>query len=308
MTTLKLENDISLERIPTGIKVTQNGVWYIARKWQLTDEVKHIVTTAVEHGFDHLWVQGHPSEKHMFSTEDASHHICFSRDHKKPWEFLIGGEAKPPKVKCITINKACRKPLSELSDDLLWQNFGGKHLFIEPDSLRWVIELLKDVPREILVSGQTDRTLSRRQRQTIGFQKEKHLEDFIFERLVAAGYQVARQQAFATNGGIEPASIPDLIIEEQDRVFIVELKLHAAHTADLHQLARYQNNNQLAARYSGKDIVPVLLTAHFDPSVQTDAQREMPDFELISYDYQSDDRVTFKAEGVHSQFWTLLGR
>ena len=305
---MKLSNDISLEGIKDGIKVTQHDKWYIARTWQLTSEVKNITTTAVAHGFNHLWVDGHPAKKHMFSTEHTSHHISFSRDHNKPWEFLIGGEARPPHVKCLTVNKALRYALRDGSDDPLWQNFGGKRLFIEPspESLRWLIELIKKIPREELVNNKTARALSTRQRSTTGFQTEKHLEDYIYERLIQRGLKVLRQESFETNGGIEPASRTDLIIEDNNRVFILELKLHTADVADLYQLKRYETNRALNHRSAGKQITPVLLAGHFNQSVKAEAERELKTFELISYKYKNHERISFDADSKLTTFMAYL--
>ena len=52
--------DLTLEKDTGGVRVTQNGKSYLARRWQLTDEVKGVIRKTTHHGFDKLWVDGHP--------------------------------------------------------------------------------------------------------------------------------------------------------------------------------------------------------------------------------------------------------
>ena len=80
-----------------GVKVIQNGKSYFARDWQLTDDVKEVIETSIHHRFDKLWVEGHPRGW-------ESHHICFSRSHSLPWDYLIGGEGVKKRDR-ITVNK-----------------------------------------------------------------------------------------------------------------------------------------------------------------------------------------------------------
>ncbi len=295
------EFDLRLLQTDEGVIVQQHGREYLARRWKLTATVKEIIQTAIDNKFNCLWVDGHP-------LNATAHYICFSRSHEKPWEFLIGGEANPPQVKCITINKKLRAPLSEISDDLIWQNFGGKHLFIEPDlnRLKWLIGLLKIIPKETLVASNLKRKLSKREEKVVGFQLEKHLEDFIFEQLIANGYQPIRQpKAFAPNRFIEQASIPDIILELKNEVFIVELKPNATDIADLHQLNRYAANNEINKKYKHKSIKPVLLAGFFHEEIIKEAEKFEKNFELVSYDYTGGNVVFSFVRGDRS-FYNLL--
>ena len=295
------EFDLRLLQIDDGIIVQQHGREYLARRWQLTATVEGIIQTAIDNKFNCLWVDGHP-------LSASAHYMCFSRSHEKPWEFLIGGEANPPQVKCITINKKLRSPLSEISDDLIWQNFGGKHLFIEPDlnKLKWLISLLKRIPRENLATSNNRRSLSKHEQKVIGFQLEKHLEDFIFEQLLSNGHQPIRQpKAFAPNRLIEQASIPDIILEHENEVFIVELKPNATDIADLHQLNRYASNNAIKSKYKHKSIKPVLLAGFFHEKILEEEAKFEKKFELVSYDYTGGKVVFSSVRGDHS-FYNLL--
>ena len=121
----KYENegsDISIIARTDGLLITQSKKTFLARKWQLTDKVINILDSSIRRGFDKLWVEGHPSK------EDA-HYICFSRSHEKlSWAYLIGGEASPPDVSVITVNKRLREILEREDFHFDFQKGGGKHL------------------------------------------------------------------------------------------------------------------------------------------------------------------------------------
>jgi hypothetical protein len=294
-------HDLRLMETKDGVIVRQHGKEYLARKWQLNNHVEEIINLSVDAGFSCLWVDAHPSSH-------TAHYICFSRDHDKPWEFLIGGEAKPPTVKCITVNKKLRASLSVLSDDLIWQNFGGKHLFIEPtqEKLSWLLSLIKQIPRATLIEANSSRRLHRTTAQRVGFQLEKHLEDFVFEELKSRGHAPVRQpRAFKSNRKIESDSIPDIILDYNNKVFIVELKPNATDLADLYQLDRYANNKEIIAKYSSKIIKPVLLTGFFHEEIVLEAKKFHEDFELISYSYK-DETVFFENILGNGDFYNLL--
>lgn len=304
MVTPKLEfknAGLTMLQTKAGILVKQNGREYLAEKWQLSNQVKEIIETAVSNGFTSLWVNGHPS-----STN--AHYICFSRSHDKPWEFLIGREAKPPNVKCITINKKLRVNLEQLSDNLNWQNFGGKHLFIEPtiDKLLWMLNLIQQIPRETLVTSNVARRLSKTQESAVGFQLEKHLEDYVFEHLLKRGYSPIRQpRAFTSNHAIEQDSIPDILLEVGDCLFVIELKLNATDLADLYQLNRYATNKEIISKHQHKIIKPVLLTGYFHDEIVEEARKFEQDFELVSYNFE-DGKVAFRSIMGEGTFFSYL--
>lgn len=283
------KHDIRLLETNEGVMIYQNGREYLARKWQLTTDVVTVIEAAVKSGFSYLWVKGHPSR-------DSAHYICFARDHQSPWEFLIGGEAKPPNLECITINKKLRGSLAKLSDALVWQNFGAKHLYVEPniEKLSWVMDLINKIPRHELIDSSKARTLRPREVRKIGFQLEKQLEDFVFNLLVSQGYEPQRQpRAFKSNKNIEKDSIPDILLGVNKELFIIELKLNSADIADLFQLDRYACNLELQKKYHNFVLRPVLVAAYFSQDILTEVKSIDKDFELISFNY-NDGKVVFE--------------
>ena len=273
------ENDLLITEQDEGLLIAQNNKTFLARKWKLTKEVQEIIRLSLNKGFCKLWVDGHPKG-------DSSHYICFSRSHSKPWEYLIGGEAKPPNVKMITVNNTHRKLLETSSVNFHWQNFGGKHLFLSPkiEMLKLLIAEISRVPHESFVTN--NKSVGTRIKQS-GFRIENELEEYVFNKLISNSYIVHRQHRFKTNNELESDSKPDIILEDNNKVYIIELKLNAAHIADLNQLDRYLNNNKLISRFSGREIIGILLTGHYDQTILDEAKIKFPKVNLYFYSYET---------------------
>ena len=292
------EHDLFITEQNEGLLISQNNKTFLARKWKLTQEVRDIIELSIINGFSKLWVEGHPKG-------DTSHYICFSRSHSKPWEYLIGGEAKPPNVNMITVNATHRKLLETSNVNFHWQNFGGKHLFLSPkiEMLELLISEISKVPHESFIpSPRQSGTKIKRS----GFRKENELEEFIFNKLTALGYLVYRQPRFITNNELESDSKPDIILEEKNNVYIIELKLNAAHIADLNQLNRYLNNKDLKEKFSEKKIKGILLTGHYDPTILSEAKVQHPEINLYSYKYKTENLKLQLVQGKQFGFMTKI--
>ncbi|MGC6452611.1 MAG: hypothetical protein ACON31_01725 [Candidatus Puniceispirillaceae bacterium] len=96
-----------------GTRIKQNNVTYIARRWKMTDEVKGILKTAADFGFDRFWRVNHPQNSYLEDNLNylkGSHHIGCSPTHDSPWIFVLGAESLSRRlgsqvVKEITFNR-----------------------------------------------------------------------------------------------------------------------------------------------------------------------------------------------------------
>lgn len=96
-----------------GTRVTQDDVTYIARRWRMTDEVKTILTSSAELGFDKFWRFNHPQDSYLEGNVNylkGCHHISCSASHDSPWIFALGAESLSRRlgnqvVKEITFNR-----------------------------------------------------------------------------------------------------------------------------------------------------------------------------------------------------------
>ena len=177
-----IQDDLLIIEEPNGLLISQDNKTFLARKWKLTDKVIEILNISIKSGFSKLWVDGHPKG-------ETSHYICFSRTHSKPWEFLIGGEANPPNVKCITVNNTHRKVLDDATLGFHWQNFGGKNLFLTPtnEMLSKLIKVIKNIPHGEFKINKNYKSITNSKLNKVGFRNEQELETFIFNQLVYLG-------------------------------------------------------------------------------------------------------------------------
>ena len=127
--------DLTLEKETGGVRVTQNGKSYLARRWQLRENVRAMIYLSISQCFHFLWVKNHP-------RGDAIHYICFARSHTPPWDYLL---AKENNGEPITINKNHEARLLNAGIHFETQTGSGQHLTVMPTlpNLEKVIEAIK---------------------------------------------------------------------------------------------------------------------------------------------------------------------
>ena len=141
-----------------GVLVEQDDRAYIARKWCLTEEVKKIIQLALDSGFDRLWRYRHPQDEYFIGGIKemiGAPHIGFSRNHHERWLFVLGQEARPPKLKVITFHKKYDRQLTEVcgleevgdensisKGQWARETRGGKNLFPHPADLQHILKSL----------------------------------------------------------------------------------------------------------------------------------------------------------------------
>ena len=138
-----------------GTRVTQNGRTYIARKWEITAEIKDILSKAAELGFSKYWRHGQPQNAYFLGGKNyykGSPHISCSRKHSDYWvfgldEYCRRKESGKQILKEITFNKLygiywetalTGEPQNPTEGKLVQgsykiQNFGGQCFRIHPD-------------------------------------------------------------------------------------------------------------------------------------------------------------------------------
>jgi hypothetical protein len=135
------EYDLRIEATEQGLLVSQEGKRYLARKWQLTPEVIKVIETGIAAGLTNLWQYGHPSK-------DESPHISFSfsRDPVS-WVFVIGAEARPPKLRYVTFQNRLKPYFERFKGDgyaWAWQieNGAGGNIRTDPADLKQILAAL----------------------------------------------------------------------------------------------------------------------------------------------------------------------
>lgn len=285
---LKSEFDLRIEEEPLGLRITQSGRSYLARKWQLTTEVHSVIDLALEHGLTCLWQENHPSGP-------ESNHISFSFDRtKSSWVFVIGAEAKPPLVKRVTFNKRLKEYFknSGLGWVWDWETAGGKNILVMPRDLKSILETLPlDSIRkgELPAAGRS--ALSRRR----FFSTEADLEDAIFAIVTENAPQapVFRQMSFAANSDFEVASRPDLLVVGASCILILELKLYRGGEPELAQVKRYMSNAELQMAFDVLKPYGVLIAERFEESLLESTKRSRA-ISLVKYEQDAVGLLGFR--------------
>jgi hypothetical protein len=259
------EYDLNFEEVPEGVRVTQHGSTYIARKWRLTPEVLKVIDSALSHGLTALWQHGHPKG-------ETSHHLSFSFDHSPAsWVLAIGAPSGPPKLRCVTMNKKYKEYFKASGLGYYWQfeNSGGQNIEIRPEDLTSILTIL---PMEEIRQGKLP-VLTPRSRATERspqyYRNEADLENELFRRILLSSrtpMELQRQRSFPSNQPIEPLSRPDILILEPDLALVLELKLHSVGEVEFSQLMRYLNNKFLQWSFAPRTLHGVLVGDRFSQS------------------------------------------
>ena len=251
---------LTLVEEPGGVRVTQAGRSYLARRWRLTPEVLKVIEAALARGLTCLWQHGHPGG-------DESHHISFSFSHSpSSWVFVIGGEAKPPGLRCVTFNKRLKEYFHHAGLGWMWawETAGGKNILVQPEDLDSV---LRTLPLEEIKAGRLPTLAPRRKAAAAQFfASEEELEAELAALLMKASEGAAsiqRQRRFGPNNAFEVASRPDILVVEPARLLVVEIKLHEASEVELSQLLRYLANSDLASSFGTRARHGVLVAGRF---------------------------------------------
>ncbi len=197
-TYVRPEVDLVIEEVAGGLRITQEGRTYLARKWQLTPEVRRVIDLALQYGLQCLWQQGHPGG-------DTSHHISFSFDRSRSsWIFVMGGEAGPPALKRVTFHRRLKEYFRHAGLGWVWdwETAGGKNILVAPTDVESILQTL---PLAGIRSGTLPAlVISSRRVAPQFFHNECDLEDALCDaiRVEASGF-LHRQRRFGSNNDFE---------------------------------------------------------------------------------------------------------
>ena len=83
------EIGLSMRQRREGLEISQGGKAYIARDWQLSNEVLAVVEMAISCGFTCFIQNEHPKENMLFPHGKGADYITFSRKQHDRWLFVL---------------------------------------------------------------------------------------------------------------------------------------------------------------------------------------------------------------------------
>jgi len=257
---------LKMTDVGDGILVQQDDRIYKARRWQLTPEVVSVVESAIRNRLTANWVEGHPSQRYLKGGDrfDAGiHHVTFARSHNEGWVFVLGGEAKPPHIKVVTFNRRYERFILRTGCYCRWEHSGGHNIYIEPADLDCILAQLDDLTIDEVEAARSARRIRSTVLPRVGIASESDLEWVFREYLRNLPIAPRRLEVRARCDGL----IPDVLIDIEDALVVVELKFSRASWAELDQLHGYLALPAVLSRAKGRQIAGVLIARSFSEKI-----------------------------------------
>lgn len=284
------ESDLRICDVGDGILIAQRGRRYKARAWRLTDELVEFVDLAVHYGFDANWVDGHPSVAYMDGGKKfdiGSHHITFARSTDRRWAFVLGAEAKPPRITAVTFNAKLVDTIHAADVPFRWEHAGGHNVFIEPNDVPLLLAKLHGQELEVLRS-RPSRSLPRPALAKQRLTNEMDLEIAFCHHLRSSPVP---PRVMEVRPHVE-GKYPDLVLDVGDAgMAVVELKFAYAGRAAHSQLNGYLAIPTVQARAGDRPLHGILVARTFDSDLIGEVDRAGKHKALYRYGYDSGLRL-----------------
>lgn len=280
------EIDARFEQLDNAVKVTQRGRTYLARKWQITAGLEHVIRTAIQFGYTSFWVDGHPSTPYLLGEErfhQGSHHITFARKHHEKWVFVAD---KAPDSSEVCFNRGLRDFMESIGESHEWEHSGGHNLRIPLSRLEHVLSQLDAEHVDNLHSRHFSAPAYVGRQTVLGLTNESDLHRHIIHTytpvLQAAG---AILQSKVRTG---PKSVPDLLLDVGAKgLFILELKFTHVGLVEHDQLRKYLCSPLIVERSKERTLHGVLIGRDFSPELVALANQQQGKVSLYSFSHRA---------------------
>lgn len=233
------DNGISLENLPQGLLVRQFDQAYVARRWQLTPAVVHLVETAIESGLGWMIRSDHPRQNSRWPNERGTVYLAFSPTAEQQWSVAIdtftetrgdygfgvfnGKYHEQFRATCIPFTFEGR-------------NRGSGHLVVKRSDILATIRQLSNFDHTVLDLGRSTRVYE-------GFATEYDIQRAILKgwgETVFGGSHRLIQDEFPVDGGLTSRRIDILAQNPRNGDWLViELKRAEAKVDAVHQVEDY---------------------------------------------------------------------
>lgn len=237
--------DLTISEVSDGLIITQCGESYLAKHWELSNEVISVIDKAIEHGLTCLIRHSHPKKNNRLpANKRGVKYIGFSQFPEESWVFVL--DRFPVKRRTsnriaptqVTFEKHYRGVLMSAGITIADESGGGQNSFVPIHELEPALEACGAKEREEveLAIGSRD---WKRVAESIGFVREDMLERWMVEewRTLPFGNQlILVRNQFPANGYL------DILAEDKKTKseIIFELKRSTANRKVIeNQLTQY---------------------------------------------------------------------
>jgi hypothetical protein len=265
---------LTLSGIDGGIEVRQRERSYVARTWQLNDDVRRLLELSIEFGFHTLIRNGHPRGQ-------SAEYLGFSIAPEDLWIFVADQFSGRPNVRQITVEKRFHNIIQIEKIPSRWETAGGRNIFV----------LFEDAPR--LFSA-----LRRRINETpeLRFGLPRFESTRVQETGILSEMDLQRILATSVGSGqftehfgvvteiienpslLRPASdplisagrdIPDILLKTRETLYVLELKRGEIGNSTFEQLRRYLDNPHIMELARGRQLVGCVVGNRISPKIES---------------------------------------
>ena len=284
------DHGIGLEQIDEGIMVSQKGNRYLARGWCLTEDLVELMKRFLDAGFNCLIRTGHPQPS---KRPTGVAYIGFSSNENEPWLAVLDQYSGQKPIRRLTVNARFRDLLTAAGIPFNWETAGGKNMFVAVADVDQLLrEVTPVVTRSLNDAGGNQRPGGTRAALTTELELQSLLientQKKMFSGIFGAVKSVIVNPRWRNNAdGLDPqtSDIPDVLVETDSALWVLELKLHEVGVQAVHQVSRYVSNPACHALANGREIRPVVIGFYKSPELASARTHVAKDMEVFLWTY-----------------------
>jgi len=276
-------NEIEIEEVDGGLLVHQCGEAYIARNWDLTPQVEHLIETALSSGLTCMIRNDHPRRNARWPNPRGVVYLAFSPTPDDQWSLAIDtySVARGDYGHAVFNGKYHEQFLATgLPFEFEKRNKTAGHLVVSRDRVIPTLEHLAEFDHSVLA-------LNRKPHTGDGFTTEYVIQREMLLNWTktpwSARYDIY-QDEYPLDGGLNSRRIDILA---RDRVngdwLVIELKRAEAKTGAVHQVSDYLLALGRMDRFAHGQLNGVLIAERIPGDVRSIARSENIDMYEVSW-------------------------
>ena len=270
---MKFKNEIVLENRSCGILIKQFDDAYLARNWQLTNQVIQLVQTANENGLRWMIREGHPQANARWPCGRGRVYLAFSPTRENHWSMAIDTFRKSSGDygHAVFNGKYHRQFVQHnVPFEFEKRNRGAGHMVVARDHVLTTLSLSLRLDHRVLYLGRSNRT-------TEGFSTEYDIQRallFDWDSTVFSERYGVITDEFPVDFGQNPRRI-DILCKDKDsdERLVIEIKRAEANPDAIRQIRDYLHALSRREDFREMTLKGVLVAERVPLAVRQEAKR-----------------------------------
>ena len=265
---------ITLEDCPEGIIVKQDQISYIARGWQITNEVIEMVDCCLDAGMRWMIRENHPQRGNLCPNKQGVVYLAFSPTRENHWSMAIDSfNSKRLTFGDGVFNGKYHSQFNKYKIPFHFEkrNKSSGHLIVKRNNLFLAIKKLIILDHSVLYFKKKERV------NNIGFILETDIKRFIilnWKKTPFADQELIRDEYPVTNG-FNPERVDLLAFNKKSKSYsVIELKRAEALIGDLDQVEGYCKKLKEKNEFKNYSFDPVLIAERISDKIKQKASQK----------------------------------